>query len=97
MYFIDFINFGSFIKILLDAPKEVIILFRNKNLYENFSNQDTFSDRLIFFLFHFAFFLMVFKKKLKKKYFRKYMIVTLNSLNLALERWAMEILLLIKK
>ena len=33
----------------------------NKNLYKGFVRQDTFSDRLIFFLIHFAFFLKVFK------------------------------------
>ena len=34
---------------------------RNKDLYKDFRNQDDFSDRLIFFLIHFAFFLKVFK------------------------------------
>ena len=37
-------------------------LTRNKDLYKNYSEQDTFSDRLIYFLLHFAFFLKVFKK-----------------------------------
>ena len=35
----------------------------NKNLYKGFIKQDTFSDRLIFFLIHFAFFLKVFKNE----------------------------------
>ena len=35
----------------------------NKKLYKGFTKQDTFSDRLIFFLIHFAFFLKVFKKE----------------------------------
>ena len=39
----------------------MINLTRNKDLYKNFKNQDTFSDRLIFFLLHFAFFLKAFK------------------------------------
>ena len=34
----------------------------NKNLYKGLNKQDSFSDRLIIFLFHFAFFLKVFKK-----------------------------------
>ena len=38
-----------------------------KELYKNFTTQDTFSDRLIFFLLHFAFFLKVFKKDNEKK------------------------------
>jgi cytochrome b pre-mRNA-processing protein 3 len=36
-------------------------LTRNKELYKNFEKQDNFSDRLIFFLLHFAFFLKVYK------------------------------------
>ena len=38
-----------------------IKLTTNKKLYIGIINQDTFSDRLIFFLLHFAFFLKVFK------------------------------------
>ena len=38
-----------------------IKLTTNKKLYLGIINQDTFSDRLIFFLLHFAFFLKVFK------------------------------------
>ena len=40
---------------------------RNKELYKNFDKQDTFSDRLIFFLLHFAFFLKVYKKNTDKE------------------------------
>ena len=50
----------------INIYNNLVNLTRNKELYENFTNQDTFSDRLIFFLFHFAFFLKVFKKKNKK-------------------------------
>ena len=45
----------------------LIILTRNKILYKDFNDQDTFSDRLIIFLFHFAFFLNVFKSLSQKK------------------------------
>ena len=45
----------------------MVNLTRNKDLYKNFTEQDTFSDRLIFFLLHFAFFLKVFKKNNDKK------------------------------
>ena len=41
----------------------LIKLTTNKLLYKNFSNQDTFNDRLVVFLFHFAFVLKVFKNK----------------------------------
>ena len=36
-------------------------------MYRGFKNQDTFSDRLIFFLLHFAFFLKVYKNDVDKK------------------------------
>ena len=42
-------------------------LTRNKDLYKGFKNQDTFSDRLIFFLLHFAFFLKVYKNDSNEK------------------------------
>ena len=51
----------------INVYNNLIKLTRNKNLYKDFSNQDTFSDRLIFFLFHFGFFLKVFKKNNDKK------------------------------
>ena len=51
----------------------LIKLTTNKLLYQNLGKQDTFNDRLIIFLFHFAFFLKVFKsheneKKLQEIY-----------------------------
>ena len=49
----------------------LVNLTRNKNLYKDFTAQDTFSDRLIFLLLHFAFFLMVFKKNNDKKTLQK--------------------------
>ena len=51
----------------INIYNNLVSLTRNKELYKNFLNQDTFSDRLIFFLLHFAFFLKVFKKKEDKK------------------------------
>ena len=44
----------------------LVEMTRNKDLYKNFSEQDTFSDRLIYFLLHFAFFLKVFKNNENK-------------------------------
>ena len=41
----------------------MIKLTTNKKLYDGLSKQDTFSDRLILFLMHFAFFLKVYKNK----------------------------------
>ena len=51
----------------INIYNNLVNLTRNKDLYNNFFKQDTFSDRLIFFLFHFAFFLKVFKKTNEKK------------------------------
>ena len=42
---------------------KLIKLSRNKILYKNFVEQDTFSDRLIFFLVHFAFFIRSYKSE----------------------------------
>ena len=44
----------------------LIHLTRNKMLYREFPKQDTFSDRLVILLFHFAFFLSVFKNNSQK-------------------------------
>ena len=45
----------------INIYNNLVNLTRNKDLYKSFKNQDTFSDRLIFFLLHFAFFLKVYK------------------------------------
>tara|TARA_Y100000996_G_C22352359_1_gene573356 strand:+ start:186 stop:653 length:468 start_codon:yes stop_codon:yes gene_type:complete len=45
----------------INIYNNLINLTRNKELYKGFTNQDTFSDRLVFFLIHFAFFLKTFK------------------------------------
>ena len=50
----------------INIYNNLVNLTRNKELYKNFFKQDTFSGRLILFLFHFAFFLKVFKKNNKK-------------------------------
>ena len=49
----------------------LINLTRNKDLYQNFDEQDTFSDRLIFLLLHFAFFLKVLKNEQNKDLLQK--------------------------
>ena len=45
----------------------LIRLTTNKLLYKNLEKQDTFNDRLIIFLLHFAFFLKIFKNKENEK------------------------------
>ena len=49
-------------KLYINLYNNFINLTINKKLYKDFSSQDTFSDRLIFFLLHFAFFLKSYKK-----------------------------------
>ena len=45
----------------------MVKLTRNKSLYFSLKNNDTFSDRLIVLLFHFAFFLKIYKDEISKK------------------------------
>ena len=45
----------------INIYNNLVNLTRNKNLYKNFQYQDTFSDRLTYFLLHFAFFIKVLK------------------------------------
>ena len=51
----------------LNIYNNLVKLTRNKELYKGFKNQDTFSDRLIFFLLHFALFLKIYKENNDKK------------------------------
>ena len=44
---------------------------RNKDLYKSLNRKDTFSDRLTFFLIHFAFFLKNYKSKENKDILQK--------------------------
>ena len=45
----------------LNIYNNLIKLTTNKDLYKGFKRQDEFSDRLVFFLLHFAFFLKIYK------------------------------------
>ena len=51
----------------LNIYNNLIKLTRNKNLYINLKQKDTFSDRLVMLLFHFAFFLKFYKNEISKK------------------------------
>ena len=51
----------------LNIYNNLIKLTRNKNLYYCLKNNDIFSDRLIIFLFHFGFFLKIYKAKFSQK------------------------------
>ena len=47
----------------INVYNNLIKLTTNKKLYSGLANQDTFSDRLILFLIHFAFFLKMYKNE----------------------------------
>jgi len=51
----------------INIYNNLVTLTRNKELYKKFQKQDTFSDRLIFFLLHFAFFLKIYKENNDKE------------------------------
>ncbi len=51
----------------LNIYNNLIKLTRNKNLYLSLKNNDVFSDRLIVLLFHFGFFLKIYKDQVPKK------------------------------
>jgi len=51
----------------INIYNNLVKLTRNKELYKDFEYQDTFSDRVIFFLLHFAFFLKKYKENNDKK------------------------------
>ena len=59
---LDFINIYN----------NLVNLSRNKNLFSYFTKRDTFSDRLLIFLFHLAFFFRYFKSKVDKKYLQDF-------------------------
>tara|TARA_B100000767_G_C19700631_1_gene508244 strand:+ start:620 stop:1087 length:468 start_codon:yes stop_codon:yes gene_type:complete len=53
--------------IYINIYNNLVTLTRNKALYQKFKIQDTFSDRLVFLLLHFAFFIKRFKNDKNKE------------------------------
>ena len=56
----------------INIYNNLVNLSRNKTLFFYFTKKDTFSDRLLIFLFHLAFFLKHFKAKSDKKYLQDF-------------------------
>ena len=56
----------------INIYNNLVNLSRNKTLFFYFTNKDTFSDRLIIFFFHLAFFFKHFKSKIDKKYLQNF-------------------------
>ena len=63
---------------------KLIELSRNKDLYKDFKNQDVFSDRLTFFLIHFAIFFKVFKNKDNRETLQEIYDFTFRQLELSI-------------
>ena len=63
---------------------KLIELARNKDLYKDFKNQDIFSDRLTFFLIHFALFFRVFKNNDNRKELQEIYDFTFRQLELSI-------------
>ena len=55
----------------LNIYNNLINYTRNKDLYQSLNRKDNFSDRLTFFLIHFAFFLKNYKNKENKDILQK--------------------------
>ena len=62
----------------------LIQLTRNKELYKDFKDQDVFSDRLIYFLIHFAFFFKNFKNNENKDILQEIYDFTFRQLELSI-------------
>ena len=55
----------------INIYNNLIRFSRNKNIFKIFTNKDSFSDRLIIFLFHFGFFLKTYKNNENKQKMQK--------------------------
>ena len=60
------------IKEFVNLYNNLVKLSRNKNLFSIFTDKDTFSDRILILLFHFAFFLRQYKDNTEKEYLQKF-------------------------
>ena len=56
----------------INIYNNLVNLSRNKKIFSYFTKNDTFSDRLIIFLIHLAFFLKNFKNKIDQKYMQDF-------------------------
>ena len=60
------------IKEFVNIYNNLVNLSRNKSLFSIFTDKDTFSDRILILLFHFAFFLRQYKGNTDKEYLQKF-------------------------
>ena len=71
-------------KYYIHIYNKLIELARNKDLYKGFESQDIFSDRLTFFLLHFAIFFKIFKNKENKIILQEIYDFTFRQLELSI-------------
>jgi len=71
-------------KNFLNIYNNLIKLTRNKLLYRNKLSNESFSDRLIIFFFHFAFFLKIYKNKSNKTEFQNLYDYIFNQIELSI-------------
>ena len=69
-------------KEFINIYNNLVNLSRNKNIYYFFTNKDTFSDRLLIFLFHLAFFFKNYKSKIDQKYIQNFYDYTFRQIEL---------------
>ena len=72
------------IKDFLNLYNTLVNLSRNKSLFSIFTDKDTFSDRILILLFHFAFFLRAYKNNNNKEYLQKFFDYFFRQIELSL-------------
>ena len=72
------------IKEFVTLYNTLVNLSRNKSLFSIFTEKDTFSDRILILMFHFAFFLREYKKSNDKEYLQKFFDYFFRQIELSL-------------
>ena len=72
------------IKEFVNLYNNLVNLSRNKNLFHFFTDKDTFSDRILILMFHFAFYLRQYKGKTEKEYLQKFFDYFFRQIELSL-------------
>ena len=68
----------------INIYNNLINLTRNKKLFISFTSNDTFSDRIIIFMLHLAFFLKNYKLKTDKRYLQDFYDYTFRQIELSI-------------
>ena len=84
MYNVKNINIFFMSKNYIYFYNNLVNLSRNKDLYKDFVSSDEFSDRLIYFLMHFAFFFKIYQKNEDKTLLQEIYDFTFRQLELSI-------------